>query len=93
MITRDTVDSIATLARLELSEAEKETYTKQLNSILEYIEKLKELDTSQIEATSHAVEISNPMREDEIVSSKVIDEVLKVSPESEDHFFRVPKVI
>lgn len=93
MITRETVEEIALLARLELSEAEKETYTNQLNSILGYFAKLNELDTSQIEATSHAVEIANPMREDEVHSSKAIEEVLEISPDNEDHFFRVPKVI
>lgn len=93
MITRETVENIAKLARLELSESEKGTYTDQLNSILEFMEKLNELDIGTIEATSHAVEMANPMREDEVVVSKAIEPILEISPDAEDHFFRVPKVI
>lgn len=93
MITRETVEAIAHLARLELQESEKNTYTEQLNRILEYMEKLNELDTAQIEATSHAVETSNPMREDVVQTSKAIEKILEISPDAEDHFFRVPKVI
>lgn len=94
MITKETVQSIAHLARLEFSDSEMETFTGQLNSILEYMEKLNELDTSQIEATSHAVEIAAPMRGDEIQESDVIRDVLeKDAPDHEDGFFRVPKVI
>ncbi len=93
MISRQTVENIALLARLELSPAEIETYTGQLNSILEYMEKLNELDTKSIEATSHAVEIPNPMREDTVQPSDVIQELLKVSPDHEKNFFRVPKVL
>jgi aspartyl-tRNA(Asn)/glutamyl-tRNA(Gln) amidotransferase subunit C len=93
MIPRETVENIAKLARLQLSEAELQKFTEQLNSILGYIEKLNELDTRSIEATSHAVEVANPLREDKIVTSEVIDEVLKISPDHEEHFFRVPKVL
>ncbi len=93
MIGRDTVEKIAALARLQLTEAELEKYTHQLNNILGYVEKLNELDTSNIEATSHAVEVANPMREDQGAVSVVIDEVLKISPDHEEHFFRVPQVL
>ena len=94
MITKETVQDIAHLARLEFSHEELETFTSQLNSILGFMEKLEELDTSQIEATSHAVETSSPMREDEVRSSDVIKLVLeKDAPDHEDNFFRVPKVI
>ena len=94
MITKDTVKSIAHLARLEFTDAEMETFTSQLNNILEYIEKLNELDTSHIEATSHAVEIAGPMREDFVQESNVIQDLLeKDAPDHEESFFRVPKVI
>lgn len=93
MIPKQTVQNIAQLARLKLSEAELEKYTHQLNQILGYVEKLNELDTKNIVATSHAVEIPNPMRADEVVANTVIEEVLKISPDHEEHFFRVPKVL
>ena len=94
MITKETVQSIAHLARLEFSDSETETFTHQLNSILEYMEKLNELDTSNIEATSHAVEIAGPMREDVVQKSDVIQGLLeKDAPDHEDSFFRVPKVL
>lgn len=94
MITKDTVQSIAHLARLEFTEAEMETFTGQLNDILGYMEKLNELDTSKVEATSHVGEVATPMRADEVKSSEVIKELLeKDAPDAEDGFFRVPKVI
>ena len=93
MITRETVEKIAKLARLQLSESDLEKYTGQLNNILGHIEKLNQLDTQAIEATTHAVEVANPMREDEVKVSSVIDAVLEISPDHEEHFFRVPKVI
>ena len=93
MINRETVEKIAKLARLQLSEQDLEKYTGQLNNILGHIEKLSELNTEAIEATTHAVEVPNPLREDEVQVSKVIDAVLEISPDHEDHFFRVPKVI
>jgi aspartyl-tRNA(Asn)/glutamyl-tRNA(Gln) amidotransferase subunit C len=57
------------------------------------VEKLNQLDTSAIEATSHAVEVPNPMREDEVHPTNVVDKILEISPDREENFFRVPKVI
>ncbi|HEX5033113.1 MAG TPA: Asp-tRNA(Asn)/Glu-tRNA(Gln) amidotransferase subunit GatC [bacterium] len=93
MINRETILNIAKLARLQLSEADIGKYTEQLNNILGHVEKLKQLDTSKIEATTHAVEVPNPLRADEVKQSQVIDAVLEISPDHEAHFFRVPKVI
>jgi aspartyl-tRNA(Asn)/glutamyl-tRNA(Gln) amidotransferase subunit C len=93
MIDRKTVESIAHLARLEFPESEIEAFTHQLNQILGYMEKLNELDTGSIEATSHAVEMAAPMREDEVRDSNVIERVLETAPDQENHFFRVPKVL
>ena len=93
MINGDTVRSIALLARLELSEKEVETTTTQLNAILEYMEKLNELDTSKIVATSHAVAMETPMRPDEMETSEVYLDILNQAPEAEENFFRVPKVL
>ncbi|HKY64365.1 MAG TPA: Asp-tRNA(Asn)/Glu-tRNA(Gln) amidotransferase subunit GatC [bacterium] len=93
MINRETILNIAKLARLQLSEADIGKYTEQLNNILGHVEKLKQLDTSKIEATTHAVEVPNPLRADEVKQCQVIDAVLEISPDHEAHFFRVPKVI
>jgi len=93
MIDRKTVEKIAKLSRLELREEDIGKFTEQLNNILGHVEQLKGLDTSAIEATSHAVEVPNPLREDEVVVSKVIEQVLGNSPDHEDEFFRVPKVL
>jgi aspartyl-tRNA(Asn)/glutamyl-tRNA(Gln) amidotransferase subunit C len=93
MITRDTVEKIARLARLQLSESDLGKYTEQLNNILGHVEKLNQLDTSAIEATTHAVEVPNPLRADEVQTNQVIDAVLEISPDHEGRFFRVPKVL
>lgn len=94
MITKEMVASIAHLARLEFSESELPAFAEQMNQILEFMEQLNELDTSGIEATSHAVEIPCPMREDQVVESSVIETILeKDAPDAEAGFFRVPKVL
>lgn len=94
MITKETVASIAHLARLEFSEVEMEKFADQLNGILGYVEKLNQLDTAKVEATSHVGEIATPMRPDEVQRSEVIKDLLeRDAPDAEDGFFRVPKVI
>jgi aspartyl-tRNA(Asn)/glutamyl-tRNA(Gln) amidotransferase subunit C len=94
MITKETVASIAHLARLEFSDSEMEKFTGQLNDILGYMEKLNELDTSKVEATSHVGEVATPMRADVVHNSDVIKDLLeKDAPDAEDGFFRVPKVL
>ena len=65
-ITMKDVEYVAKLARMELTKEEKKMYSKQLGDILNYINKLNELDTSDIKPTSHVVSISNVFREDEI---------------------------
>lgn len=92
-ISKDDVVKVAELARLEVTESETETFTDQLGNILEYIEKLNELDTDNVEPTSHVLEISTPLRDDKVVKSLTIEEVLQNAPESEDDFFVVPQVI
>ena len=93
MIDRSTVEKIARLSRLELDEASIGKFTEQLNNILGNVEQLNALDTKNIEATSHAVEIPTPMREDVVIQSDVITDVLEISPDHEERFFRVPKVL
>lgn len=92
-ISKEEVKHIAMLSRLELDEKEIELYQDQLSRILEYVEKLNEIDTTQIEPTSHVIELSNVFREDVVKKSMPRDEALKNAPQSTDKFFKVPKII
>ncbi len=92
-ISRGDVEHIARLARLRLTEGEKETYGLQLSDILEYVEKLKELDTSEVDPTSHVIPLSNVFREDLLQGSLSREEALRNAPQAADAFYRVPKII
>ncbi len=92
-ITRAEVERVAKLARLELTDEEKETFTDQMDAILAYVDKLNELDTSNIIPTAHAVPMENAFREDQVVPSIGVDNALANAPDRVEGFFRVPKVI
>ena len=92
-ISRKEVENTAELARLEFNEGELEKFTNDLGKILEYIEDLNELDTENVEPTTHAIEVTAPLREDETNQLITIEEALQNAPEREDDFFAVPKVI
>lgn len=92
-ISREEVLHVAHLARLEFSDKEVELFTTQLADILNYVAKLNELDTTDVEPTYHAVPLSNVFREDEVNPSSPVEEVLANAPERENGFFVVPKVI
>ncbi len=87
------VEHIAHLARLALSGEEAEKFGRQLGSILTYVEKLGELDTSDIEPTSHTLPIDNVMREDAVRPSLAKDDALANAPDRADNFYRVPRII
>lgn len=92
-ITPKDVEHVARLARLELSDAEKDQFTEQLNAILKYAEKLNGLDTDNVEPTSHVLPIKNVMRADEKRPSLPIEKVLLNAPDEEDGQFKVPAVL
>lgn len=92
MITIKDVEHVAKLARLELTDTEKEKYTNQLGAILDYVEQLNEVDTSNVEPMEHAYPIFNVMREDEPKADFTRDEMLANAPDEEDGFFKVPKI-
>ncbi|MHB1652693.1 MAG: Asp-tRNA(Asn)/Glu-tRNA(Gln) amidotransferase subunit GatC [Desulfitobacteriaceae bacterium] len=92
-ISRQEVEHVALLARLELTEQEMEMYTEQLNSILEYAAILEKLDTRDVQPTAHAVPIHNVLREDEVRESMGQEKALVNAPDSENGFFRVPKIV
>ncbi len=92
-VTIKDVEHIAKLARLKFSDEELKEFTGDMNKILEYMEKLNELDTSKVEPLSHPVEQVNVFREDKIRESIDSEDALKNAPKSDDEFFKVPKVI
>ena len=92
MITVKDVEHVAKLARLELNDAEKEKFTKQLGDVLKYVEQMNEVDTTNVKPMAHAFDIVNVMREDKVISEIARDELLKNAPEEENGFFKVPKI-
>jgi aspartyl-tRNA(Asn)/glutamyl-tRNA(Gln) amidotransferase subunit C len=92
-ISRDTVKYVANLAHIKLSAKEEERLSKQLKQIINFVDKLKEVDISSVEPTSHILSISNVFREDRISESLALEDVLNNAPQTKDGFFVVPKVI
>lgn len=92
-ISKEIVKHIALLSRLELKDEEIEVYQQQLSRILEYVEKLNEVDTKDVEPTSHVLSLNNIFREDLVKESLSREEVLRNAPDPTDKFFRVPKII
>ena len=93
LITREQVDHVAKLARLALSEAEREKMTNQLNRILDAAQELQALDTTGVPPTAFAVPIQNVFRTDEVKESLPQAKVLANAPDPERGFFRVPRIM
>lgn len=87
------VEKVAQLSMLTLTDKEKSLFSEQLNTILEHINKLNELDTSEVEPTSHVLSLKNVYREDISHSSLPQGEALHNAPDAYDGFYRVPKII
>jgi aspartyl-tRNA(Asn)/glutamyl-tRNA(Gln) amidotransferase subunit C len=95
-ISRENVLKVAALANLELTDAEVDSYRGHLDDILTYIDKLNEVDTSNVEPLAQVVataEDDSALREDVVVRADVISEVLQGAPDPEAPYFRVPRVI
>ena len=92
-ISRADVEHVARLARLELSEAEKERMRDELSGILAYIDKLLALDVAGVEPTSHAVPLTNVMRDDVPEPSLPQDDMLANAPDRHGDLFRVPRIL
>ena len=95
-ISKEDVLKVAALANLELSDAEVDTYRGHLDDILTYIDKLNEIDTSTVEPMTQVVAAStdgSTLRDDRVVRSEVISEVLEGAPDPAPLYFRVPRVI
>ena len=92
MITVKDVEHVAKLARLELTDAEKELYTKQLGDVLKYVEQMNEVDTSDVKPMTQVVDFCNVMRED-VPNLEISKEALMFNaPDEENGFFKVPKI-
>lgn len=93
MIDNEQVRKVANLARLELAPEEEGQFTTQLNSILEYVEQLSELDTTEVQPTTRAIEVSNITRTDQLESLGDRESLLNNAPDREDDFIKVPKIL
>lgn len=93
MIDREQVRKVAHLARLELPPEQEEQLTTQLGSILDYFEQLSELDVTDVQPTTRAIDVSNVMRLDELQPYGDREAILKSAPEQEGDFFKVPKIL
>ena len=92
-ITSEEVRRVALLARLGLMPAEEGRLTEELDKILRYVEKLNELDTSQVEPFTHSVATINAFRNDEVTNHPHSAALLANAPEKDQTFFKVPKII
>lgn len=92
-ISTDEVKHVANLARLAVSDDEVQKFTKQLDAIITYAEQLNELDTENVEPTSHVLDMKNVMREDKAEEGLPQEEVLRNAPEHQDGQIKVPSII
>lgn len=92
MLTKEQVEHVAKLARLNLTDEEKELYSKQLSEILNYIDQLNEVNTEGVEPMTQPIPTVNVMREDVVNKEFSRDDLLKNAPYEEQGFFRVPKI-
>ena len=91
-IDKDTVKHISKLARISLDEKKIDSLSKDLTSIMKFIEKLNKINTDKITPLTSIINASLKSRKDEIKDEKIRDQILKNSPEKNDEFFVVPKV-
>jgi aspartyl-tRNA(Asn)/glutamyl-tRNA(Gln) amidotransferase subunit C len=92
-ITREVVEYVAHLGRLDLEAHEVDLYTDQLDRILQYMDKLSKLDTEDIEPTSHAIPVECVLRVDFVKDSLEIESSLQNAPDKKGNFFKVPPII
>jgi len=87
------VKKVARLSRLELTEAELQEFTGQLSAILDYVEKMNELDTTGVDPLAHCLPINNVFREDSVKESLGTEKTLANAPQRDEEFFKVPKIL
>ena len=92
MITIKDVEHVAKLARLELTEEEKELYTKQLGDVLKYVDQMNEVDTSNVKPMTQVIDFVSGMRGDKGYYEYSKEQLMANAPEEENGFFKVPKI-
>ncbi len=92
-IDKETIKQISKLARISLDDKKIENLSKDLSSIIKFIEKLNKLNTDTIKPLTSIIDASLRFRKDEILEGKIREQILKNSPEKTDEFFVVPKVV
>ena len=92
-LTREDIESVAFLSRLELSEDEKDKLTGYINRLLENFGELQQLDTEGVEPTSHTVPVFNVFRKDEVRPSLAVEDVIANGPQVAENCFVVPRVV
>jgi aspartyl-tRNA(Asn)/glutamyl-tRNA(Gln) amidotransferase subunit C len=92
-VSRDDVRHVAQLARLDFSETEEAQMAEELSRILDYVDKLDELDTSGVPPMSHVLDVTNVFRPDEVAERIDRAQALEPAPDTDDQYFRVPKVL
>lgn len=93
MISKKDVDHVALLGRLELTEQERDMYTKQLNDILEHFQSLERLDTENVPPTAHVLPLKNIFREDWVGQHISREDALSNCPDRDENFFKVPRIV
>lgn len=92
-LTKQDIESVAYLSRLELSEEEKDKLTGQINRLLDNFGELAKLDTDDVEPTSHTIPVFNVFRKDEVRPSVSVEDVISNAPQAADNCFVVPRVV
>ena len=87
------IEHLAKLARLKLTDTEKERFSKQMGTIIEYIEKLSELDTKNVEPTAHVLGLNNIFRDDAVTTPLTVQDPINDSPAHSKGHYEVPKII
>ena len=93
IISDETIEYVGILAKLELSGEEKEQAKKDMGSMLDYIDKLNELDTSGVEPMSHVFPVNNVFREDVVTNGDEHEKILANAPDEKDQSFKVPRTV
>ena len=93
IISDETIEYVGILAKLELSDAEKEDAKKDMGSMLDYIDKLNELDTAGVEPMSHVFPVQNVFREDVVTNGDDRDNIIQNAPGQKDGMFKVPRTV
>jgi aspartyl-tRNA(Asn)/glutamyl-tRNA(Gln) amidotransferase subunit C len=92
-ISKEEIQHLADLAKIEITDTEADKYRDELGDIIDYAEKLDELDLEDVPATTHSIEIDAPLRDDNSEHRLSQDQALQNAPDSEDGQFRVPNVV